>query len=325
MDTRKSIALAAAVWIPLLGGCASMADRSAVGASPALEDTHPGAEQPSSPMTWSEVQALPAPAPGARIAYGSLPDQFGELRLPPGSGPHPVVVLIHGGCWLQEFDYVYFRHLAAAVTELGIATWTIEYRRVAGAGGWPMTFLDVADAIDHLRELRSTHPLDLQRVVVAGHSAGGHLALWSATRDRLAPGSDLYRPSPLPIRGVIGLAPIADLSAYRVGPTQSCHGAVDPLMGGPPEAHPDRYADASPSARLPIGVPIVLVSGAQDTIVTTSGVRAFVDDAIAAGDDARLEKIDAAGHFEPSVPFSAAWVAVRDALRRLIGPVPVPS
>ncbi len=320
MDTRKSIALAAAVWMSILGGCASVADRSAVGAQPAIADTHPGAEQPSSPVTWSEVQALLAPPPGTRIAYGALPDQFGELRLPPGPGPHPVAVLIHGGCWLQEFDYVYFRHLAAAVTKLGIATWTIEYRRVAGAGGWPMTFLDVADAIDHLRNLGDIYPLDLQRVVAIGHSAGGHLALWSATRDRLTPESELYRPFPLAIHGVIGLAPIADLSAYRVGPTQSCHGAVDSLMGGPPEEHPDRYADASPSARLPIGAPMVLVSGAQDTIVTTRGVRAFADAAIAAGDRARLERIDGAGHFEPSVPFAAAWAAVQEALRRLVDP-----
>ncbi|HJO04984.1 MAG TPA: alpha/beta hydrolase [Acidobacteriota bacterium] len=262
---------------------------------------------------------------GTRIEYGPLPDQFGELRLPPGSDPHPIMVLIHGGCWLQEFDYTYFRNLAAAVTELGIATWTIEYRRVAGDGGWPMTFLDVGDAIDHLRELDGVHPLDLQRIVVAGHSAGGHLALWSATRDRLARDSDLYRPSPLPVRGVIGLAPIASLATYRVGPPQSCHEAVDLLMGGPPESYPDRYADASPSARLPIGVPMTLVSGTQDTIVPTSGVSTFVEAAIAAGDDARLVRIRGAGHFEPSVPVSEAWATVREALRLILGPDSSPS
>ena len=269
-------------------------------------------------MTWSHVQALPAPEPVARIEYGELSDQFGELRLPPGAGPHPVAVLIHGGCWLQDFDYSYFRHLAAAVAQAGIATWTIEYRRVGGAGGWPMTFLDIADAIDHLRSLSGSHPLDLTRVAVAGHSAGGHLALWSATRARLDQQSELYRPSPLAIRGVVALAPITDLTAYRIGPAQSCHGAVDPLMGGSPETRPERYEDGSPAARLPLGTPMVLVNGAADPIVSADGVRAFAKAATAAGDDVRVEIIAGAGHFEPSVPGSSAWSVVREALTRLV-------
>ena len=319
MRPGKSILLVAALAIGVAGGHASATDRSPVGLEPPATRIDQAVEGSGTPITWPEVQALPTPAPGIRVEYGPLPDQFGELRLPTTPGPHPVVVLIHGGCWLQEFDYAYFRHLAAGVTDLGIVTWTIEYRRVGGAGGWPMTLLDVADAIDYLRELAETYPLNLQAVVVAGHSAGGHLALWSATRRRLTDESDLYRPSPLPIRGVIGLAAIDDLATYRVGPSQSCHGAVDPLMGGPPETHPDRYADASPRQRLPLGVPVVLVSGTEDTVVPTSGVQAFAHEVIAAGDRARLEIIDGAGHFDPSVPDSSAWPAVREALLRLVG------
>ena len=325
MKLGNLFALAAALSLGITGGCASASDRSSVSdLSPAVR-SEPAARDAAAPISWSEIQALPSPPPGVRAAYGPLPDQFGELHLPQGAGPHPVAVLIHGGCWLQEFDYAYFRHLAAAVADLGIATWTIEYRRVGGAGGWPMTLLDVADAIDYLRELAATHPLDLQRVVVAGHSAGGHLALWSATRDQLAAESDLYRPSPLPILGVIGLAAIADLTTYRIGPAQSCHSAVDALMGGTPEAQADRYADASPPSRLPLGVPIVLVSGSDDTIVPVSGVQAFADQAIAAGDQAHLEIIDGAGHFDPSVPDSPAWPALRDALLELIGSAGSPS
>ena len=325
MRPRKSIALAAVLSIGAAGGCASVADRSSDGAPPTATGTNPVAGGTDTPISWSEIEALPTPTPGIRAAYGPLNDQFGELRLPPGPGPHAVAVLIHGGCWLQEFDYAYFRHLAAAIADLDIATWTIEYRRVGGAGGWPMTLLDVADAIDYLRELAGTHPLDLKRVVVAGHSAGGHLALWSATRHQLAAESDLYRPSPLPILGVIGLAAIADLTTYRIGPAQSCHSAVDALMGGTPEAQADRYADASPPSRLPLGVPIVLVSGSDDTIVPVSGVQAFADQAIAAGDQAHLEIIDGAGHFDPSVPDSPAWPALRDALLELIGSAGSPS
>jgi acetyl esterase/lipase len=318
MRLGKSIVLAAALAIGVAGGHTSATDHSPVGLQPAAAHIHQATEGSGTPITWSEVQALPTPAAGIRVEYGPLPDQFGELRLPTSARPHPVVVLIHGGCWLQEFDYAYFRHLAAAVTDLGIATWTIEYRRIGGAGGWPMTLLDIADAIDYLRELAEIYPLNLQAVIVAGHSAGGHLALWSTTRRRLTNGSDLYRPSPLPIHGVIGLATIDDLATYRVGPSQSCHGAVDPLMGGPPETHPDRYADASPRQRLPLGVPVVLVSGTEDTVVPTSGVQAFAHEAIAAGDRARLKIIDGAGHFDPSVPDSSAWPAVREAVLRLV-------
>ncbi len=290
--------------------------------APANPERTPEHLSPGVPLTWSEVQSLPLPEPAPRIEYGEHPDQFGELRVPPGPGPHPVAVLIHGGCWLQDFDYSYFRHLAAAVAEAGIATWTIEYRRVAGDGGWPMTFLDIADAIDHLRSLSESHPLDLARVAVAGHSAGGHLALWSATRARLDQQSELYRPSPVAIRGVVALAPITDLAAYRIGPAQSCHGAVDRLMGGGPEARPERYADGSPAARLPLGTPIVLVNGAADPIVSADGVRAFAQAAAAAGDDVRVNIIPGAGHFEPSVPGSSAWSVVLDALTRLVQSYP---
>ena len=134
-------------------------------------------QQPASPpkktasetpmLSWSELAARPLPPAGERIAYGPETSQFGELRLPQSAkGPAPVVVLIHGGCWLADFDYAYMSHLAAALSAEGHATWTIEYRRLGeDGGGWPNTFTDVGAAIDHLRELAKTRPLDLDRVV----------------------------------------------------------------------------------------------------------------------------------------------------------------
>src|SRR5439155_8576098 len=138
--------------------------------------------------------------------------QFGELRLPKGRGPFPVAIVIHGGCWRSDYDLKHVGPLAGALTERGIATWTIEYRRIGDpGGGWPGTFEDVAQAADHLRALARRYPLDLHHVVAIGHSAGGHLALWLAARPGLPPDAALASADPLPISGVVGLAAISDL------------------------------------------------------------------------------------------------------------------
>ena len=265
------------------------------------------------PVSWAQVQALPAPANGELLAYGTAPDQLGELMLPRGEGPFPVAVLIHGGCWLQAFNVGYFRPLAAALSKAGVATWNMEYRRVGGAGGWPQTFEDIADGIDQLRVLAQDHPLDLERVNVVGHSAGGHLALWAATRAALEPDSALYRAQPLPLRGVVGLAAIANLATYRIGPPGSCHSAVDGLMGGSPEDQARRYADASPSQRLPIALPVTLISGEADGIVPLAGVRQFAA-LEGAGSPVRVIAIPEAGHFDVAVPGSVSWPVVRGAV-----------
>ena len=221
------------------------------------------AEAPPKLLSWSELTAMPLPAPAKRITYGSGPQQFGELRLPKGTGFFPVVVLVHGGCWMAEFNYAYMTRLAAWLAERGVATWTIEYRRVDDeGGGWPGTFLDVANATDDLRKIAKDEPIDLKRVYAAGHSAGGQLALWLATRARLPNDSEIYRPDPLPIRGVLGLAAVTDLYEYRKGSPGSCHGSVDQVMGGTPEKYSRRYAETSPRQLLPLGVPQVFIDGA---------------------------------------------------------------
>lgn len=270
-------------------------------------------------MKWSEVQALPMPAPVEKLAYGPAPQQFGELRLPAGKGPFPVVVLVHGGCWLNAFDYTYISRLGAALTELGVATWTIEYRRIGDAGGgWPGTFVDVAQATDHLRTLAQQHPLDLKRVLTMGHSAGGHLALWLAARHKLPKDSSLYSPQALPIRGVIGLAAIADLRDYRRG-SGSCNASVDPLMGGTDVEQPARYAQASPLALLPLGVPQWLVQGALDPIVSADSVRTYAAAARKAGDPVEVLETPTAGHFEVSVPTASTYADVQRAVKAALG------
>ncbi|GAB4435650.1 MAG: alpha/beta hydrolase [Chloroflexi bacterium OHK40] len=265
-------------------------------------------------ITADEYRTWPTESPDARRAYGPHPDQFGELYLPAGDGPHPVLVLIHGGCWRARYGLEPLGRLCAAVRAEGVAVWSLEYRRIGGEGGWPVTLRDVAAGADALRTLDA--PLDLRRVVAGGHSAGGHLALWLAARPRLPRESPLWSPEPLELRGVLALAALADLeAAARRG---LCGTAVQELLGGEPEQLPERYVNASPTAWLPLGLPQRHLVGAADTIVPPDYLDAIVARARAAGDDARLEVLEGAGHFELVGPHTAAWPAIRSALLALI-------
>ena len=268
-------------------------------------------------MTSQDLLALPQPPPDHTIAYGPGPQQVAELRLPNSGGPHPVVIIVHGGCWetLWSFDHV--RALAAALTAEGYATWSLEYRRLGDpGGGWPGTLEDVARGADHLSEVSRAHPLDPDRVVAVGHSAGGHLALWLAGRHRLAPGSPLHTERPLRLRGVVSLAGITDLRSAAEG--QVCAEAITQLLGGPPQDHADRLGQSSPIALVPTGVPARLVCGAQDPIVPIDQARSYEAMAAKAGDTVAVEVVEGAGHFELVNPRSSAWPVVRDAVRALL-------
>lgn len=267
----------------------------------------------------STEQALDAPRPhaDARIPYGDNPLQFGDLRLPPGSGPHPVALVIHGGCWLAEYDLGYMAAGADALRSAGIATWSVEYRRIGDeGGGWPGTFVDVAAATDHLRRLADRYELDLDRVVAVGHSAGGHLALWLAGRHGLADGDPLRGDDPLPLAGVVALAGIADLADYA-SPT-GCGAAVETLLGGSPEEVPDRYRRASPAEMLPLGTPQTLVSGVRDPIVPPAHLETYAERARMAGDSVDLVRIAGAGHFELVTPGTEAWPLVAAAVAGMV-------
>jgi acetyl esterase/lipase len=267
-------------------------------------------------MTSEDLLALPQPPADHTIAYGPGPQQVAELRLPKGAGPHPVVVVIHGGCWEAPWGFDHVRSLAAALTAEGYATWSLEYRRLGDpGGGWPGTLEDVARGADHLSEVSRAHPLDPDRVVALGHSAGGHLALWLAGRHRLAPGSPLHAERPLRLRGVVALAGITDLRA--AAEARVCGDAIPRLLGGPPAERADRLRQASPVGLVPLGVPVRLVCGAQDPIVPIDQARAYEAAATVAGDTVALQVLEGAGHFELIDPARSAWPAVRDAVRSL--------
>lgn len=269
-------------------------------------------------MTSKDLAALPQPPADHTVAYGDAPQQFGELRLPGGPGPHPVAIVIHGGCWEAPYGLDHVRSLCASLAAAGVATWSLEYRRLGDAGGgWPGTFEDVAHGADFVRRLARSHRLDLDRVVAVGHSAGGHLALWLAARQRLPAGSPLRGEDPLLLRGVVSLAGIADLRDAAERPI--CGEAPIHLLGGRPEQVPERLLIASPVENLPFGVPQTLVFGALDRIVPPEHGRLHLEAATHAGDTAALRILDGCGHFELIHPASRAWPEVRDAVLSAAG------
>ena len=268
-------------------------------------------------LTFAQLSTRTAPPPDHRIAYGPGPFQFGHLRLPKRPGPHPVVLFIHGGCWLSRYDIAHTAALEQALADSGFAVWSLEYRRVGNeGGGWPGTFTDIGQGADHLRELAPRYALDLDRVIASGHSAGGQFALWLAARPKVPSSSALHVANPIRVRGVLGLAPAPDLEGLHASGV--CGNVIENLMGGSPAAHPDRYAAVSPMQLTPIGVPQELVIGALDRMWTPIG-RSYVARAAAAG-DTQVEVVEApeSGHFDLLAPDTTTWPLVFGALKQLV-------
>lgn len=262
---------------------------------------------------------------GVRVSYGQDSLQFGDLRMPhvARNAKVPLVILVHGGCWFSP--YASLRNtapLAQAITDAGVATWNIEYRRYdQPGGGWPGTFRDAADAADFVRTLATRYAIDTTRIVAAGHSAGGHLALWLATRRTLTAESPLAGGKPLALRGVVSIAGIADLREFYAREKSTCgNTAVESLLGGAPDDVQYRLRDASPIVRLPIGIPSIHIAGDRDFIAPTFVREAYATAARAKGDSVMIETIPNDGHFEAIAPMRAAGRAVIAAILRLLAP-----
>lgn len=252
-----------------------------------------------------DILNLPPPAPDQRIAYGSDPNQFLELRFPSSKrkSPGPLVINIHGGFWRAKYDLAHAGHLCAALQASGIATANVEYRRVGNhGGGWPGSFSDICDAHQFLLQNADAYRIDPSRLVVMGHSAGGQLALCLAA----------HEPA---LHGVISLAGVVDLRrAYDLHLSNDA--VVEFLHGTPNEVH-ESYREADPM-QLSIRPQQRLIHGLEDDTVPPAFSRDYVT---AKHDkkkeDARLTEIAGANHMDLIDPRSAAWKQVEQRVLEL--------
>ena len=257
--------------------------------------------------------AAPKPAAGTpkpvRHRYGDRHQQFGDLYLPASGTPRGTVVVVHGGFWQSMYALDLGAATSADLAKRGWAAWNIEYRRVGDGGGWPATFTDVAAAVDHVRRLDG---VDTRHLLALGHSAGGQLAAWAASRDDTTPGG----PPRVRVTGVVpqaGVLALARAAASGLGGS-----AVPGLVGGMPGRIPGRYRLVDPLRRLPLGVPVRCVHGTDDSTVPLSQSQVYVDAARAAGDDARLVTVPG-DHFALIDPSTPAWRRTVQVLEELAG------
>lgn len=242
-----------------------------------------------------------APPADARITYGAAPTQFVDVRIPVGRGPFPVVMLIHGGCWRAQYDLTHVAGAAESLRAAGFATWTVEYRRIGDDGGGdPGTFDDIRAGYDALIAQSKERGFDAKRIVIVGHSAGGHLALWLAAEPHVN------------VRGVVSLAGITDLAAF-VAP-EGCGSAVPLLIGGTAAELPAAYKARSPVARRAAHAPVTLVVASDDHTVPQSQSDAY----IARFPSTTVVSVPG-GHFDLVASWSEAWGTVLATVRALTG------
>jgi acetyl esterase/lipase len=262
------------------------------------------------------LERAPPPA-DRRIAYGSGEQQFGDLRLPAATAAlSPAVIVLHGGFWRATYSLEHIGHVCAALTNSGFVTWNLEYRRIGQpGGGWPGTLQDVALGAAHLAQLANEYPIDLERVVVIGHSAGGHLALWLAAHSCRSIEAVQALQLPYDLVGAVALAGVADLrAAARLGLSR---GVVVEFLGGSPDQVPDRYTVASPIELLPFDVPQVLIHGELDDVVPIEIARTYCREAARHRQPVTLTALPRTGHFELIDPLSSAWPPVLAAVATL--------
>ena len=257
-----------------------------------------------------------------RYDYGQDPSQWGELflpALPPGGKHRGVVVVIHGGYWRPQYGAELGEPLAQDMADHGMAAWNLEYRRAGNGGGWPGTFQDILAGIDKLRALAEPHSLDLSKVVALGHSAGGHLAVWAAGRERLrglgAEDGLQVENDGVRLTGVVSQSGVLNLAeAERLNLS---NGAVANLLGGPSSDFPERHRMADPMAALPLDVPVYAVHATEDVDVPLSMSATYVDAGRSGPVPAELVMVPG-DHFALIDVSAEAYVTCRDLVGRLL-------
>ncbi len=247
-------------------------------------------------MSAEDILSLPPPPPDKRESYGGDRSQFVEIYLPPGKGPHPALMNLHGGFWRAKYDLAHAGHLCRAFGNAGVAAFNVEYRRVGNeGGGWPGTFADVRSAYRYIRQESARFQLAVDRLVVMGHSAGGQLALCLAAHE-----SSVTR--------VVSLAGVVDLQ--RAFALHLSHDAVVDFLGGKPDEVPEHYREADPSELRVSGARQWLVHGSEDDTVPVDFAREYVRGKKARGENVDLVEISHCGHFDLIDPSAAAFKQV---------------
>ena len=287
----------------------------ALAACAVSETPSPKASGADGLMVWPDLLTRERPQPNHTLSYGDHALQIVDLWLPAGRGPHPTVLMVHGGCWQTEIaDRRIMNWIAEDLRQRGIAVWNIDYRGVdRDGGGYPGTFHDAAAAADALRSHAARFNLDIEPLVATGHSAGGHLALWLAARPRLPADSLLRTSNPIPIHSVVSLGGLPDLEEAARPPGSGCGTEVIARISG------GRFAETSVPRLAPLGVRQVLVNGRQDRIIPTAYAEGYAAPMRAAGDDVRVRMIDRTGHIELIAPETAAWAAAVEEIERALG------
>jgi len=275
----------------------------------------------AAPMKLDDYLALRGPAPTTTLAYGAAPSQYAELFVPPGAGPFPVAVLVHGGCWNSKFGGItQFRNMAGALAARGIAVWNVEYRRIdEPGGGYPGMYLDMHAALDLLRQHAAAHKLDLERIVAVGHSAGGQLVQWIAGRARIPAGSPLHQANPLPIDRIVSLGGLADLRHEAALIKSSCDRDLAQLAGEASATRPDVLLDTNAADLMPNGTRTWLVTGALDTISPPRVAHDYAARARQAGDMAEVVILPQASHYDEVATGSPAWPTVLGVIEGALG------
>lgn len=239
-----------------------------------------------------------APAPARTSRYGPEPAQVYDVRLPSGPPRGVTVVVVHGGFWQQEFDRTHAGCQAQALADDGFHVAVAEYRRVGmTGGGWPGTFEDVRTAVAQVR----ADPGLPEATVLLGHSAGGHLAVWTAGQDESTG-----------LLGAVSLAGCVDLAL--TARMELGDGAARSLMGGTPDEVPDAYALADPARGTSV-VPVALVHGADDAVVPPEVSRSYQRQCAVRGTRVSLTVIPGCGHFALIDPAHPAFATVLDTVR----------